>query len=252
MKPFQLQPNSMKTVLSVFLGALLCAGGVQVKAEILYFDDFDGTGDLDATTPDVVSDSLDYGTKDAVWSAGDQYSASGYMGSSPNNSQHARLSFTPVAGEIYELSTSFTGNSTWVGQMDDWISLGFFDGGSQHTRMTISSQKSAAGREVTYQADGGLESGSVATTAGARELKLVLDTTDTNWDISWYIDDVQAGSTYTYSSNPTITHVGFSRLDNARSFYDDFQLAVIPEPSSLLLTFSAGLAGLLLFRRRGA
>ncbi|WFB36849.1 PEP-CTERM sorting domain-containing protein [Kiritimatiellota bacterium B12222] len=228
-----------RTIATVVLTAVLCLG-VSAQAEILYADNFDGPEgvDLDGYTPDVRTGT--YGTSaTASWAAGVQYNANGVMWSAPNSGHTARLAFTPVAGEIYELSADFEGLSTYAGQMDDWISLGFFAGSTKYAWMNISSQLSADGREVKYYSGDGVISGTVPTTVGERNLKIVLDTSDTNWTVAWYLDDVQAGSTYTYATNPSITEVGFGRADNARSTFDNFQLAVIPEPASVLLLFLA-------------
>ncbi|MDF3129122.1 PEP-CTERM sorting domain-containing protein [Kiritimatiellaeota bacterium B1221] len=238
----------------VFVGFALFALMVsKVSAEVLYSEDFEGTGDLHGTTPDVRTGN--FGTDaSATWQArtGPSFSATGGIPS--GNKGSALLAFTPVTGQLYELSVDIRGTSSSVDNDDKWLGVGF----SQNADLTrdMSANRGYAWMSIVSDPDlgqgnrygGSNGSNSDAFTFSRTEtwvnLKVLLDTRDTNWSASWYVDDVKVTDTFTYTTNPTINWVGYSVQQNSKGVYDNFQLSVIPEPSSLMLV---GLALPLLF-----
>jgi len=75
-----------------------------------------------------------------------------------------------------------------------------------------------------------------------------LDTTLANWTTSIYQGGTQIGSTYTYTTNPTITRVGFVS-EGSGGQVNAFQLTAVPEPSTYAMVLG-GLLNLSLIRRR--
>lgn len=232
--------------------------GSKLYAEVvvLYADDFSGpasTG-LNGYAPDTRSG--DWGSSDtATWASATQFEADGRVWSSPNNRASALLPFSPVSGQLYELSADIDGISTWVGQQDDWVALGFAENGNANDNFTRTATHGYAWMAVSSL--GGTDQGTryagdenspntgsatFATTTNNMHLTIQLDTRSTNWTVKWFLDGLQVTDTHTYITNPDINYVGFSRVDNARAYIDNFQLAVIPEPSSLALTLPAALA----------
>ena len=96
-------------------------------------------------------------------------------------------------------------------------------------------------------------------------LKLVLDTTLTNWTFDAYVDNVPldlngivSGNTYTYATNPTIryaavsSNITSSNNSSGASYLDNVTLTytanAVPLPPAVLA--GAGLLGMLAFSRR--
>ena len=78
---------------------------------------------------------------------------------------------------------------------------------------------------------------------------IVLNTQAAAWTTTFFVNGVNIGSTYTFSSgNPSIAYVGVENaiIDGTIS---DFTLST-PEPASLGLLGLGGVAGLLLLKRR--
>ncbi len=89
-------------------------------------------------------------------------------------------------------------------------------------------------------------------------LKLVLDTTGSNWTTDAFINNTQidlngaaAGSTFTYVTNPTIRYAtiasAISTANKDFAYLDNFELNVVPEPTAAMLL---GLGVIPLLRRR--
>ncbi|WFB36850.1 PEP-CTERM sorting domain-containing protein [Kiritimatiellota bacterium B12222] len=243
--------TSFRALTMVFMVAVLFLG-TSLRAEILYSEDFEGTGGLNGTTPDTRSG--DFGSSDtAVWEASTAFDAAGDIRTS--RAQSASLTFVPQTGKIYELSADFDGTNPSSYHPTAQISLGFsqsasttenFNKNNGQPWMHINSISGA--NEGGYKPGDGSTGGTFATTTTWMNLKILLDTQDTFWTVKWYLNDTQVG-THTYTDNPTINYVGFAGSQNARGKIDNFQLAVIPEPGSLAL-LALALPLLFFFARR--
>jgi hypothetical protein len=252
------------------LSALALAASAQAAA--IFQDDFNGTvgNTINGTAPDVRP-----GTE--TWTAATTTTfVTGDYASMTSASQAAFLSWTPAAGNIYELSVDVIFNTTTGGI----ATLGFFDNNISTTKapntataintpwLGLRNTGGALLRDLTGAAGTGFAEQTTAsgtTTIKVSDsplvwkwntIKLVLDTTATNWTITGYVPNasnvlVQVGTTQTYTGNGglnAVTSVGFSTISGAVIQYDNFKLeTVVPEPTSLALL---GLGGLSLIRRR--
>jgi hypothetical protein len=151
----------------------------------------------------------------------------------------ATLPFTPKSGYVYELVATLSATSG-----EDWnqLYMGFFnasgeDGGSTTVYSTASSWMGldASGH---WLVNGGHE----GTTSGPLTLKIVLDTTGTQWKSKFYVNDFYVSwKDQTFTTNPTISTVGFGTQSNTGGTISNFSLNVVSglEPPTLtLLSFS--------------
>lgn len=95
---------------SLAIAAIALAMPLQATAAQIYLDNFDGaaTVNLNGTTPDVGASN---------WAAHNAFDADGVITPVAGGSS-AVLPFTPVAGNVYTLTTSLrgvTGNTNWLG-----------------------------------------------------------------------------------------------------------------------------------------
>jgi hypothetical protein len=177
---------------------------------------------------------------------------------------------------VYEISTTIT-HPTSASASASWIGLGFATGLNTSVNLTQAGTAGQPwmiyrlnGNTVVFSgagAAGDLTSGGANTaTTGAilgdsNVFTLRLDTSGAAWTVDAFADGFQldlngatAGRTFTYTVNPTISHVVLSSGVNvdttATSTVDNFSLSfvAVPEPTSaLLLVAGAGMFGL---RRR--
>ena len=191
------------TGISILLGVLVLISFTvvsTVQAEIIYYDNFDGLSgtELNGTTPDISGGE--------TWEAGSNFGADGtitFDNSSMGDS--AYLPFVPLDGYIYELSAKIDSRpSPYRGSsgVNDWIALGFTlsnespelrffdDSGVQNSPIYWGMTRT---NECTLQQDqtfvgprtaGGENTG----TTSADDIKIVLDTTEAVWVVSWYFD----------------------------------------------------------------
>lgn len=162
------------------------------------------------------------------------------------------LAFTPEAGKKYVLSADVTITS------GSYVALGFLseDGTITGNKFFNEVIKTPApwmlaqlnGIGKTYVQGTSTDSQSHSGVGSDVTMKIVLDTTGTDWIATYYYDDV-AVRTYTYSGALTITHVGLGAYSVSETTVDNFKLEVIPEPGSVSLIVLSSV-GLMLFRRR--
>ena len=135
------------------------------------------------------------------------------------------LPFKPQRGYVYTLTASLT----FTGNPGNWVGVGFAQNYTNNAAVghgrfsddsvigydwTIVTESSGnvqffAGPRGTVQLIS--QNGFFAAGAGTHAVKVVLDTTGTQWSIASYVDGVQASTNYTYASNPTIGAVGLTQ-----------------------------------------
>jgi hypothetical protein len=123
-------------------------------------------------------------------------------GNTTGDSGAISLPFTPQSGFIYDLTANInvtTGDSSWLGvgflnHNDD--AFGFLPPAN-----TPAALRRIAGWEIWPQ--------NAAFSVTNNAVTVRLDTTGAQWKTAMFQGGVQIGSTYTYTTNPTINHVGF-------------------------------------------
>lgn len=237
------------------LATLACGLYAQVHAATtIYADDFSGTSgtNLSGLAPDTRpgTETWNTSTTEGAWKADGSMPVN--TGTDLNGNRNAFLPFTPLLSKVYTLS--MTVNVT-AGD-SDWFALGFAELGATGTGDQFHSQNTTAWILQRHKGDqfpddtfsGPNANGGVnhIFADGPQNLKIVLDTTTALWTVDFFRNDVHLRE-FTYGTNPTINHVGFSKFDDASGTVDNFSLTVIPEPSAALL---GGLGMLALLRRR--
>ncbi len=230
----------------------LLAASPAVAEIIIYADDFSGDSstNLSGQAPDTRPGS-------ETWTASatnPPWKADGSIGTFAGG-RNAFLPFVPVDDKVYTLSLDL--NLTGGGS-GDWFAMGFAQYNVADATFTASSvngwaymlHKSPAGtsnhvQTFTGPAGTGYE-GSYDVTGTA--LKVVLDTQPDTWTAEWFLDGSSLRGPTDIS--PTINYVGFGRCGTATGSVDNFELTVIPEPSTLVLLGISALALLLVLRRR--
>ncbi len=253
----------MKTspLIHLLLTAGMCvAATATLPAVVIYSDNFDFTGDLDGRTPTTTTDGN-------TWTA-----ASGYQGDGSvvdrtgTDGTRAYLDFSPETGKIHTLKAemSHTGN-------ESWMTLGFgpsspandafFETGSEGiSTLLLRDSGEADWFEGPGTGGAGIAGSGVAisgfTVNTLYEFELVLDTTGSQWTVDAFAAGSQldlnggdAGSTFTWASNPTIGSIMLSTNGEGEGSYDNFELSFVPEPSPGLLLL-LGLLPFYLSRRR--
>ena len=231
---------------------------------VLYADDFSGesTTYLRNLPPDV-RNGVDGASGTATWLAEQDtnFRANGYVYNLPNNSGMAVLPFVPVTDRVYTLTGTL--DATWSYTNTDWIAMGFAGSYSADEAGQSFSQRGNGYGWMLVRVDRGVGQGSTVggvlsnnaevfdSPTGVVDCKIVLDTRETNWKVTWYANDsVLRTFTYATEGNPGINYVGFSRASNVRGYIDDFQLtSAVPEPATMCLLVAT--VPLLLRRRRG-
>jgi hypothetical protein len=167
----------------------------------------------------------------------------------------ALLAFTPQAGMVYTLSadvSAISGSATYLGvgfaANTNGVPLGneLFAG-----LVDTFAPWEYVGTNGTVAALLGPGGGGYAGFPGkgsSGTIKIVLDTTGTDWVSTWYFNNA-ALRTNTYSGALGINYVGFGTGGLLNATVDNFTLDAIPEPATLGLF---GILGVVLFlvRRR--
>ena len=237
---------------------LLAAGTTTAHAATIYADSFSRTGNLGGSAPDVTN------VPGQTWIA----PLSTTTGSLALDRAYtnAFLPVTIVSGAIYTLSADLDTFAT----DGNWLALGFSptaNAGSTnvdewHTSNAVSPWILERGdptiADQVYAGPGATNGQDVTAngTSGSHNYAVILDTTALNWTATWYRDSQQVGSTFTYSTNPTINYVGFGNIaqgfgNTPAGSVDNFTLSSVPEPGTAALCGMA-LVGIAAVRRRRA
>jgi hypothetical protein len=149
----------------------------------------------------------------------------------------ATLPFTPVSGFVYTLEATLQASSG-----EDWnqLYMGFFNasGGDSTTVYTTASSWMGMDKSGHWLVNNSHE----GTTAGPLTFKIVLDTTGSQWTSKFYVNDFYVSSKdQTFTTNPTISTVGFGTQSTTGGAISNFSLNAVSslEPPTLtLLSFS--------------
>lgn len=266
--------------------ALACAASV-AKASVIYSDAFNGIigTSLNGSAPEVRPGAQTWAaTNDTTYVAG------GFADTISTSPRSAFLAWTPASGFVYTLQVDVRINTTAGGLAN----VGFFDSSLTAIRAVNSFNPEMQTPWLGLRNNGGallrdrgtapalgfddkitaslfstINSGTLSEPVWEwNTLRLVLDTTNTNWSIAGFVTTgtgpasgkplEQVGTTHTYTGtgglDTAVTSVGFSTIAGSGTpniQYDNFSLtAVIPEPGTLaLLGFALLFLGYL--RKRG-
>jgi len=209
----------------------------------------DGTDALHGTTPTVT-----VGTN--TWTAFSDFQENGVI-SSGSGDAGAYLAFTPTSGLVYTLSVTVTEPSGGT-NATNWAGLGFTADNVINSGVGIHESTNAASPWMLYRDNGavvtfdGPGASGVTSTAldaynGTQTMRIVLDTTASQWTAEWFMGATSVDTVTYTSGNPTISHVAIGRGVGSGITFSDFSLTSVPEPSAATLV---ALGGLALLRRR--
>lgn len=266
-RPVASRPSRARLLGPLVSLSLLAATSSQ--AAIIYSQAFDAgsPASIKDTAVSTSSGTLG-GTSGATWTANTGFQSNGTL--SATTRSMALLAFTPTVGQIYELSmtvdnlasgflgigyadnASFTGGATQVTNNDRMITgtavnygmmfLNPFQLGSNGMAYTNYS----SGASVL---DSNLFLPGTVNIAGPNTLRIVLNTTDSNWTTEYFINNTSV-EFFTHAGALTgIDSVGITAGNaSTATTFSDFKLQTIPEPATTLLG-GIGLLGLLRRRR---
>ena len=194
-------------------------------ATLIYSNAFNGGAVNISNTPPNYAANLFGGTNKAVWidagGGGDTnaFYANGNVGTEQGDS--ILLPFKAQSGEVY----TFTASVNFSGYPGSWVCAGFAQnyaspgiGNAQFNQSGINGYdwallvENSANTEYFAGASGNNsifnQNSAFSPITGIHTLTLILDTTSNKWVTVGYVDGVQMGQNYTYSSNPTIGAIG--------------------------------------------
>ncbi|WP_269540373.1 PEP-CTERM sorting domain-containing protein [Cerasicoccus fimbriatus] len=267
--------KSLKYTLTTSLAFAVCT---QLSAVVLISDNFDrADGQLRNTSPNV--NNINSNT----WAGSDNFLInsnavnSACIGSGHYEAIDLGAGYIASNPAIYEITAQMTFNTSAFSTPSDFMSIGFTNSNNSSetaNRTHISSNTTSlyGAPSIGLRGSGGAlvnaEEAGILYDEGAyaenvtHTVRLLLDTTQTNWVVSAYIDggqlDLDSGSvsmSYTYGTNPTsIRYLSLSSnidtTDATLFSLDNVQLqTVVPEPSTYAMIFGA-LVGLGVFLRR--
>jgi uncharacterized repeat protein (TIGR03803 family) len=192
-------------------------GTVVVQAEDAYGNVVTGSGTpLNGTAPD----TADAGN--AVWTANPNITTDGSEVNLESD-EDATLPFVPTAGHVYVLSASMnpdTGNTTnWLGM--GFVTLSTPPGTYSYFQAANDPPVSLLERDnrqtQAFYGSTGVNGPTAGNLTGYDSYAITLDTTDSNWTVS-FAQDGTVFQTGTFSSNPTITGISIGDDNLAGSF----------------------------------
>ena len=237
---------------------LLCQNS---EATVVLYDDFGGlsSSTLNGTSPD---------TGTGTWTAASTIMANGSMAA---GSASAWLPYTFGSGTYevkLDINTTYSNSTAFL--VVSFINSNTPWGTGQFN--TVTGTYSTFGLRRNLEADfwagtgnaGNVVMGSLSSgTSLIGTLRLVLNTTGTNWTVDTYytpsggseitfdMNGASAGTTYTYATNPsTFKGVGFSSNTGSAGSVDNFTLSTVPEPSTAALLLLGGASALCIALRR--
>lgn len=261
-------PFSRTLPASLCLVGLLCAGAtLPLTAATVFHEDFvgDSSTNINGTAPDTRPGS-------ETWTAipsGTFLRTDGTIAATGGTS--AWLPITLQSGHVYTVSASVnisyqTGSVTPIGiafTSDSPLSTGAVNLADSNDYSVL--QVRRGGSWVYFE---GETNNSTPTASGTGlftssqtnyEIRLVLDTSGSNWTVAGYmagnqidLNGASAGLLFTYATNPTITGVGVN-YGSSSFVFESFTVdavSVIPEPSAAALLVGLGALGLTLGFRR--
>ncbi|MCC5842419.1 MAG: PEP-CTERM sorting domain-containing protein [Opitutales bacterium] len=247
---------------AILISAFACASVTAFAQTTIYSDSFARVGNLLGSAPDVRP-----GSETWVAAAGGR-TTDGSILTFTTDRGNAFLPFTPAEGNIYELSVSARTNVTNTA----WLALGFMQpganiGGGGAGNFAFNSSAGGYawalirgnGATVTFAGLGGSENqggdpeGTYAS-GTFHTIMIRLDTTNPQWSYQAFVNGNAVADAFTYplGGNPIIGAVGLSTAGGTTVNwdFDDFQLTLIPEPSTYAAIFGGfALLGLVLLRR---
>ncbi|WP_309396337.1 PEP-CTERM sorting domain-containing protein [Cerasicoccus maritimus] len=259
------QPQFTAQVLRVAAGLMIALPAS--ASTTIFFEDFSGAaGQLGGQAPTIGTGT--WSTPTYVEKSGSG-SSNAIQGASTNS-----LAFTLEAGNIYTLSADFRAQSP-SSTSSKYAGIGFFNEtsptftafpslGPETPWMFLRTQNNAANQgDMSLRPLGTDISGYSAIDSSfdvtvTRNYSLVLDTTASEYTLSLFVDDVQYGSTFTYSEAESIgllssiTGVGFTTSTSSAPgvIYDNFSLTSVPEPSTWALILGASTLAIAIIRKR--
>lgn len=241
---------------SIALAALILTLASAATAQtVIYSDTFGGSGgdDLNGTTPQVSEGGASWvsGTGSVAWKADGSVTGSG--------ESNAFLPFVPETGRIYTLTATL--NPTAAAGTGDWLAIGFTGTAAVadgfHLLQTAPWMLARVDR-----GDGGIETFLGPNTAYSEDhvslpdalgLKVVLDTSQSDWKVQWWLGDTLLRTANYDGSNPDINFVGLGKFGDAEGTVSSFSLSsssAVPEPGTWALLAGAGALGWVGWRRR--
>jgi len=229
----KIQVEKLKTMGSLLLAGMILLFGCSIgNAQIIYSNAFNGAAvNIDGTAPNMANDFAG-GTSSATWHDAlgvndtNAVYANGDVGTGQPDSW--TLPFTPKPGYVYTLTASLT----FSGNPGNWVGLGFAQRHSHNVpvgygRFSDSSNGGPNGYDwiILTEANGNVQyfagpnngtqlisqNGFFTPGPGTHTVKVILDTTGTQWAMASYLDGVQVATDYTYETNPTIGAVGITQ-----------------------------------------
>lgn len=251
LRPHSLHAHHLAVLLSVALGLDLPA-----QTTVIYSDDFSGeaSSELNGSAPDTRPGTETWlsSTGTPSWKADGSVTGSGQS--------NAFLPFSPASGFTYTLAVAL--NPATPSETSDWLAVGFtqtasVSGGywfSLNASPWMLARVDRSGEDgiQTFLGTNTSEAADHPSAAGVLNLKIVLDTTESEWSVQWFLNDSELRSV-AYTANPSISYVALGKMFSAEGAVSSFTLSsvsAVPEPSTYALVLGALLGGFAAVRRR--